>query len=142
MLPFLSKAAVDLYYIGYFDAAATYNSGSELRHTLGTRFFGSQPIGPGMLDSNYESMLQFGSFDSQPGNGSILAWSIGTEQATRSTLSPSRGFPCEPTSSAETEALTPQIFRRSIRYFPRGNTLANSRLLVLTISSICLARSV
>ena len=80
-LPFLSKAAVDLYYIGFFDAAATYNSGTgrELRHTLGTRFFGSQPIGPGMLDWNYESMLQFGSFDSQRGNGSILAWSVGTE---------------------------------------------------------------
>jgi hypothetical protein len=32
-----------------------------------------------MLDWNYESMLQFGSFDSQRGNGSILAWSVGTE---------------------------------------------------------------
>jgi hypothetical protein len=52
MLTFLSKAAVDLYYIGFFDAAATYNSGTgrELQHTLGTRFFGNQPVGPGMLD--------------------------------------------------------------------------------------------
>ena len=32
-----------------------------------------------MLDWNYESMLQFGGFDSQRGNGSILAWSVGTE---------------------------------------------------------------
>jgi Alginate export len=81
MLSFVSTAAVDLYYIGFFDAAATYNSGTgrELRHTVGTRFFGSRPIGPGMLDWNYESMLQFGSFDSQRGNGSILAWSVGTE---------------------------------------------------------------
>lgn len=81
MLSFVSTAAGDLYCIGFFDAAATYNNGTgrELRQTLGTRFFGSRPIGPGMLDWNYESMLQFGSFDSQRGNGSILAWSVGTE---------------------------------------------------------------
>ena len=81
MAPFLSKVAVDLYYIGFFDAAATYNNGTgrELRHTVGTRFFGNQPVGPGTLDWNYESMLQFGSFDNERGNGSILAWSVGTE---------------------------------------------------------------
>jgi Alginate export len=81
MASFLSKVAVDLYYIGFFDAAATYNNGTgrELRHTVGTRFFGNQPLGPGTLDWNYESMLQFGSFDNERGNGSILAWSVGTE---------------------------------------------------------------
>jgi hypothetical protein len=77
--------AVDLYYLGFFDAAATYNSGTgrELRHTLGTRFFGDGRLGPGTLDWNYEAMLQFGSFDSQRGNGSILAWSVGTETGYR-----------------------------------------------------------
>jgi hypothetical protein len=75
--PSLSATAVDLYYLGYFDADAFYNSGAgqELRHTLGTRLFGSQAIGTGTLDWNYEGILQFGSF----GNGSILAWSAGTE---------------------------------------------------------------
>jgi hypothetical protein len=59
MLTFLSKAAVDLYYIGFFDAAATYNSGTgrELRHSLGTRFFENQPVGPGMLDWNWPTVL-------------------------------------------------------------------------------------
>jgi len=75
------STAVDLYHIGFFDAATTYNNGTgrELRHTVGTRFFGRPPIGPGMLDRNYESMLRFGSFDTPRGNGSILAWSVGTE---------------------------------------------------------------
>jgi Alginate export len=80
-LPLLSGAFLDIYYIGFHDVAATYNSGTgrELRHTVGTRFFGTQNIGPGLLDWNYEGILQFGSFDSQRGDGSILAWSIGTE---------------------------------------------------------------
>jgi hypothetical protein len=80
MLSFVSTAAVDLYYIGFFDAAATYNNGTgrEPRHTVGTRFLGSRPIGPGMLGWNYEGMLQFGSFDSQRRNGSILALERGS----------------------------------------------------------------
>ena len=77
----LPNASVDIYYIGFFDAAATYNSGTgrELRHTIGSRFFGTQEAGPGTLDWNYEGILQFGSFDSQRGRGNILAWSVGTE---------------------------------------------------------------
>ena len=72
---------VDFYYLGFFDAAATYNSGTgrELRHTIGFRFFGSKEVRGGTFDWNYEAILQFGSFDSQRGNGSILAWSVGTE---------------------------------------------------------------
>jgi hypothetical protein len=71
----------DFYYLGFFDAAATYNSGTgrELRHTIGSRFFGSKEVRGGTFDWNYEAILQFGSFDSQRGNGSILAWSVGTE---------------------------------------------------------------
>jgi Alginate export len=81
MLPLLSKGAADFYYLGYFDAAAVYNSGEgrELRHTIGSRFFGSQEVSAGVLDWNYEAILQFGSFESARGRGSILAWSVGTE---------------------------------------------------------------
>ncbi len=81
LLPSIPNAAVDLYYLGYFDAAASYNSGTgrELRHTLGTRFFGNRPLLGGVLDWNYEGILQFGSFDSELGHGDILAWSAGTE---------------------------------------------------------------
>ncbi|HEY5704613.1 MAG TPA: alginate export family protein [Terrimicrobiaceae bacterium] len=81
LLPSLPNAAVDFYYLGYFDSAATYNPGTgrELRHTVGSRLFGSQKVIGGVLDWNYEAMLQFGSFDTQRGEGSILAWSVGTE---------------------------------------------------------------
>jgi hypothetical protein len=80
-LPSLPNGMVDFYYLGFFDAAATYNSGTgrELRHTIGSRFFGSKEVGGGTFDWNYEAILQFGSFDSQRGRGSILAWSVGTE---------------------------------------------------------------
>ncbi|HEY5895546.1 MAG TPA: alginate export family protein [Chthoniobacterales bacterium] len=80
-LPSLPRAMADFYYLGYTNAAASFNSGSgrEWRHTIGTRFFGNQPVAGGALDWNYEGMLQFGSFDSERGNGDILAWSIGTE---------------------------------------------------------------
>ena len=80
-LPGLPAAAVDFYYIGFFDAAATYNSGTgrELRHSIGSRIFGNQPLALGIFDWNYEGIFQFGSFDSQRGNGSILVWTVGTE---------------------------------------------------------------
>jgi hypothetical protein len=79
---------VDFYYLGFLDAAATYNSGTgrELRHTIGSRFFGSKEVRGGTVDWNYEAILQFGSFDSQRGNGSILAWSVGTETGYTLTL--------------------------------------------------------
>lgn len=81
LLPSLSRTAIDFYYLGYFNRATTYNSGTgrEMRHTVGTRFFGNQQVRGGTLDWNYEGILQFGSFDSQRGDGSILAWSVGTE---------------------------------------------------------------
>lgn len=80
-IPALPKAAADLYYLGYRNDNANFNSGQgrELRHTVGSRFFGTQSMGYGALDWNYEGILQFGSFDSQRGNGEILAWSVGTE---------------------------------------------------------------
>ncbi|HEY5892500.1 MAG TPA: alginate export family protein [Chthoniobacterales bacterium] len=81
LLPSLSEAAADFYYLGYSNAAASYASGTgrELRHTIGARFFGNQRVAGGTLDWNYEGMLQFGSFDSERGDGDIFAWSIGTE---------------------------------------------------------------
>lgn len=80
-VPWLPDAAVDIYYIGFFDADATYNSGTgrELRHTVGGRFFGEQPVPYGIFDWNYEGIFQFGTFDSERGRGQISAWSVGTE---------------------------------------------------------------
>ena len=81
LLPGISNVALDLYYIGFLDTSAIYNSGTgrELRHTVGTRFFGEQPASSGTFDWNLEGILQFGSFDSERGQGDILAWSVGTE---------------------------------------------------------------
>ncbi len=72
---------LDAYYLGYYDNNAVYNSGSgtELRHTLGVRIYGDKIVGPGTVDWNYEGIVQFGRFDSNLGEGSIFAWSIGTE---------------------------------------------------------------
>ena len=81
LLPGLPNAALDLYYIRFFDAAATYNSGTgrEIRHTVGSRVFRDQPVPFGSLDWNYEGVLQFGTFESERGHGDILAWGVGTE---------------------------------------------------------------
>ncbi len=72
-----SATALDLYYLGFFDADAVYEAGRgrELRHTLGARFFGERGLGPGAADWNVESFLQFGSF----GDGAILAGSTAAE---------------------------------------------------------------
>ncbi len=79
--PVVSGTAFDFYYLGFFDADATYNSGTgrELRHTLGTRIFGEREVGFGTLDWNLESMVQFGTFDSDRGHGLIFANSTATE---------------------------------------------------------------
>jgi hypothetical protein len=63
----------DLYYIGYRNTDAEFNQGSgdELRHTLGSRFFGEAQG----WDWNFEGMLQFGSFD----GGNIRAWSVASD---------------------------------------------------------------
>jgi len=81
IFPGSADVLVDLYYLGFYDANAVYNSGSgkELRHTIGTRFSGKEELGPGWLDWNDEAMFQFGSFDSGKGHGKICAWSVGTE---------------------------------------------------------------
>ncbi|PTY06825.1 hypothetical protein DB346_00795 [Verrucomicrobia bacterium LW23] len=87
----VTLASADLYYIGYYNGSARFNAGSgrEQRHTMGARFFGSRKTQKfGVLDWNYEGMLQAGTFDptssSPAGSGAgassdILAWSIGTE---------------------------------------------------------------
>jgi hypothetical protein len=65
---------VDAYYIGYLDREAAFaqGGGRELRHTLGTRFFGEW----NHLDFDLEAFYQFGSFDADAGDGDISAWSV------------------------------------------------------------------
>jgi Alginate export len=67
------KSGLDLYYIGYSNAEAEFNQGSgdELRHTLGSRFFGEAHG----WDWNLEGMFQFGRFD----GGNIRAWSLASD---------------------------------------------------------------
>lgn len=74
-----ASSGLDLFYIGFADAEAEYEQGlgSEERHTLGTRFFGSS----GNWTWDVEGHVQFGTF----ADGSILAWSA--DSATRYTLS-------------------------------------------------------
>ena len=66
-------SGLDLYYIGYHNTHAVFNQGTgdELRHTLGSRFFGTAQG----WDWNFEGMLQFGSFD----GGNIRAWSVASD---------------------------------------------------------------
>jgi hypothetical protein len=84
-----SKPGLDLYYIGYRNAAAEFNQGrgEEVRHTIGSRFFG---VANGW-DWNYEGMAQFGHF----GQGDIRAWSIASDTGytfASVTLSPRLGL--------------------------------------------------
>ena len=66
-------SGLDLYYIGYRNTDAEFNQGSgdEVRHTLGSRFFGKAQG----WDWNFEGMFQFGSFD----GGNIRAWSVASD---------------------------------------------------------------
>jgi Alginate export len=61
---------VDVYYLGYHNAQAIFDQGtdSEQRHTIGARVFGSS----GRWYWNWEPMIQIGSF----GDGDILAWTV------------------------------------------------------------------
>ncbi|MEM7641842.1 MAG: alginate export family protein [Pseudomonadota bacterium] len=70
--PFLPGSA-DFFYLGYDEDSAVFDQGTadETRHTLGTRFYGSE----GPWDWNWEAMVQFGSF----GQGDILAWTVATD---------------------------------------------------------------
>jgi hypothetical protein len=66
---------IDLYYLGIDNKQATFNRGTakEVRHTIGTRFWGTR----GSWNYDWEAMLQGGSF----GNAGIRAWAIGTDTA-------------------------------------------------------------
>ena len=74
-LPSLGDGSgIDAYYIGYRDrdAAFAQGEGRELRHTLGTRFFGENDG----FDWDLEGFYQFGTFEQAAGDGSISAWSL------------------------------------------------------------------
>lgn len=84
-----SASGLDLYYIGYHTDDAEFNQGTgeELRHTLGSRFFGKTQG----WDWNFEAMFQFGRID----NGDIRAWSIASDTGytfTDMTFSPRVGL--------------------------------------------------
>jgi Alginate export len=68
-----TRAGLDLFYIGYGNKAAEFNQGGgrEIRHTMGTRFFGAS--GPWKWD--LEGHLQYGNF----AGGDIRAWSVATD---------------------------------------------------------------
>jgi hypothetical protein len=69
-LPVAEKSGLDLYYIGYDNNFASFEqgTGSEKRHTVGTRFFGQAQN----WDWDWEAMYQFGEF----AGGDISAWSV------------------------------------------------------------------
>lgn len=74
-LPSLGPGSgIDAYYIGYSDdeAAFAQGEGREMRHTLGARFF----VADHGLDWDLEVFYQFGSFDTDAGDGDIAAWSV------------------------------------------------------------------
>ena len=64
---------IDLYYLGIDDEEAVYEqgSGSETRHTLGTRLWGRADV----WDWNWELAYQFGRFD----GADIEAWTVATD---------------------------------------------------------------
>lgn len=70
---YLNRHGVDLYYLGYRNEQARFGGivGTELRHSLGARLFGSR----NNWHWNGEGIYQFGHFHDQ----AISAWSIGTE---------------------------------------------------------------
>jgi hypothetical protein len=68
-----ARSGLDLFYIGYGNNNAEFDDGRgrEARHTLGTRFFGTN--GPWKWD--LEGHFQFGTF----AGGDIRAWSLATD---------------------------------------------------------------
>ena len=66
-------ASVDLYYLGarYNNSVYVSGTGAELRHTIGTRWFGSIDG----WDYDWEPVVQFGKF----ANREILAWTVATD---------------------------------------------------------------
>ena len=71
--PRLDGIKLDLYYLGLHNPRVSYSqgSGSEERHTIGTRFFGKL----GQWDFNHEAVYQFGRF----GSSGVSAWSVATD---------------------------------------------------------------
>jgi len=69
-LPLTKGGNIDLYYLGIDNKQATFERGTaqEIRHTIGTRFWGKR----GSLDYNVEALFQLGSF----GSADIRAWSF------------------------------------------------------------------
>jgi hypothetical protein len=69
----LAGIQLDLYYLGLHNPRVSYSqgSGSEERHTIGTRFFGKL----GQWDFNHEAVYQFGRF----GSSGVSAWSVATD---------------------------------------------------------------
>jgi hypothetical protein len=65
----MQVAACDVYYLGLRNEHAAFSQGAdeEIRHTLGSRLFGTR----GAWDYDLEAMLQIGTF----GAGDIRAWS-------------------------------------------------------------------
>jgi Alginate export len=72
-LPKTKGGNIDLYYLGLDRKQAVFDKGvgRELRHTLGTRFWGKR----GKWDYNSEVGLQLGAF----GDGGLLAWGIAND---------------------------------------------------------------
>jgi hypothetical protein len=73
----LPKAHVDLYYLGFDRKRARFDHGTgrELRHSIGTRLWGS----PEAWDYNFELVYQFGDFAS----GNIRAWTVASDTGYR-----------------------------------------------------------
>jgi hypothetical protein len=71
--PVLASLSLDLYYLGRFRESAAFEQGTEreLRHTVGTRIWGT----PGDWDYNIELAYQTGTF----GEGTIAAWMLASD---------------------------------------------------------------
>jgi len=72
-LPITNGGNIDVYYLGIDNKQATFQRGTarEVRHTLGTRFWGAR----GALDYNAIAVLQVGTF----GNANIRAWGVAAD---------------------------------------------------------------
>lgn len=72
-LPATRGGSIDLYYLGIDKKQAKFDRGTaqEIRHTLGTRFWGTKRA----WTYNWEAMLQWGTF----GTSRVRAWGIATD---------------------------------------------------------------
>jgi hypothetical protein len=71
------RSGVDLYYLGYRRAPATFvqGSGTELRHSIGARYWATGA----RVDRNFEAVAQFGTF----GSSRIAAWTLASDTGVR-----------------------------------------------------------